>query len=185
VFLGFLAPPLAFSLGIFSTETYFYHHTSSDLDFSHIDFSKHLPNVASCLGIMIASSVFYFFIAWGMPFNWILPTEGLADIIGRLDETMTYPCDVEAIDEIEEETALFKVREISHIYPDGCAGKSTTMEMLCGTLPITFGDASVNGYSITRNKVLARRNLGICMQSDVLWISASLDSEGSLVMLWS
>lgn len=92
---------------------------------------------------------------------------------------------------------LIKVREISHIYPDGTqavkgvtfsvrkgevlsylgangAGKSTTMEMLCGTLPITYGDATVNGYSITRNKVLACRNLGICMQSDVIWDDISV-----------
>ena len=46
--------------------------------------------------------------------------------------------------------------------------------MLCGTLPITFGDAIVNGYSITRNTVQARRNLGICMQSDVIWDDISI-----------
>lgn len=195
LFLGFLAPPMTFTLGIFQTETYLYHHTDSEMNFSHVDLSKHLPNVNSCLGILIASSVFYSFIAWGMPFDWIIPKENIAEILGRMDETVVYPCDDELIEIADE--ALLTVNDVTHIYPDGTqavkgisfsvrngevlsylgangAGKSTTMGMLCGTLPITFGDATVNGYSITRNKVLARRNLGICMQSDVIWEDISI-----------
>lgn len=165
------------------------------MDFSHVDISKHLPNVNSCCGVLIVSAVFYFFIAWGMPFDWIIPREDLAEIFGRQDDAVVYPCDDE--DTEQDPNAVLKVSDVTHIYPDGTqavkgisfsirtgevlsylgangAGKSTTMGMLCGTLPITYGDASVNGYSITRNKVLARRNLGICMQSDVIWDDISV-----------
>jgi ABC-type multidrug transport system ATPase subunit len=195
VFLGFFAPPLTFTLGVFSTETYLYHHTNTEMDFTHTDLSKHLPNVDSCCGVLIVSALFYFFIAWGMPFDWIIPKEDLAEILGRMDDAVVYPCDGEEID--DDPNALLKVHDVTHIYADGTqavkgitfsvrsgevlsylgangAGKSTTMGMLCGTLPITYGDASVNGYSITRNKVLARRNLGICMQSDVIWDDISV-----------
>jgi ABC-type multidrug transport system ATPase subunit len=166
------------------------------MDFSYTDQSKHLPSVNACCGVLIASALFYFFIAWGMPFDWILPKEDLAEILGRMDDAVVYPCDGEETED-DDSNALLKVRDVTHIYPDGTqavkgitfsvrtgevlsylgangAGKSTTMGMLCGTLPITYGDATVNGYSITRNKVLARRNLGICMQSDVIWDDISV-----------
>lgn len=56
-------------------------------------------------------------------------------------------------------------------------------------MDVTVGDAIVNGYrsvmhlshddkyddkyfnSITRDKVMARRNLGIAMQQDIIWVS--------------
>jgi ABC-type multidrug transport system ATPase subunit len=165
------------------------------MDFAHVDLSKHLPSVNSSCGVLIASAIFYYFIAWGMPFDWIMPKENLADLFGRADDAVVYPCDDEPID--EDSSALLKVRDITHIYGDGTqavkgisfsvragevlsylgangAGKSTTMGMLCGTLPMTFGDASVNGFSITRQKMLARRNLGICMQTDVIWDDISV-----------
>ena len=49
------------------------------------------------------------------------------------------------------------------------AGKSTCMGMLCGTLEATVGDAMVNGFSISAERVQARRNLGIAMQQDIIW----------------
>jgi ABC-type multidrug transport system ATPase subunit len=44
------------------------------------------------------------------------------------------------------------------------------MKMLCGTLDPTYGDATVKGYSITTQKTLARRKLGIAMQQDIIWV---------------
>jgi ABC-type multidrug transport system ATPase subunit len=44
------------------------------------------------------------------------------------------------------------------------------MGMLCGTLRATFGDTKVNGYSISTHRTLARRNLGIAMQQDIIWV---------------
>jgi ATP-binding cassette subfamily A (ABC1) protein 3 len=57
------------------------------------------------------------------------------------------------------------------------AGKSTTMKMLCGTLDATYGDAMVNGYSITTEKTLARRNLGIAMQQDIIWDDVNVEDH--------
>ena len=57
------------------------------------------------------------------------------------------------------------------------AGKSTTMNMLCGTLKATSGDALVNGYSISRSTSKARRNLGICTQKDVIWDDITLEEH--------
>ncbi len=51
------------------------------------------------------------------------------------------------------------------------------MGMLCGTLNATFGDALVNGFSITNNRTLARRNLGICMQQDIIWNDVSVEDH--------
>ncbi len=114
-------------------------------------------------------------------------------------EDIPYPCDKE-----EEDTAgakfLLKVNTMTQVYPDGTnavkdmtfnvregevlsflgangAGKSTTMKMLCGTLDPTYGDATVNGYSITGQKTLARRNLGIAMQQDIIWVRHSVISS--------
>ncbi len=94
----------------------------------------------------------------------------------------------------EAHNTLLNVKNLSQVYPDGThavkdmnfrikkgevlsflgangAGKSTTMKMLCGTLDATYGDANVNGYSITTQRTLARRNLGIAMQQDIIWVS--------------
>ena len=51
------------------------------------------------------------------------------------------------------------------------------MGMLCGTLDATFGDATVNGYSITTNRTMARRNLGICMQQDIIWDDVNIEDH--------
>jgi ABC-type multidrug transport system ATPase subunit len=48
------------------------------------------------------------------------------------------------------------------------------MNMLSGTLAPTYGDALINGYSISRDKTMACRNLGICMQQDVIWEDMSV-----------
>lgn len=45
------------------------------------------------------------------------------------------------------------------------------MKMLCGTLQASYGDARINGHSIVGTRYLARRNLGIAMQQDVIWVS--------------
>ena len=119
----------------------------------------------------------------------------------RIDD-VKYPCDVEATEGGEgavaqgkSDAALLQVSSLSHVYPDGThavkdvsfevrqgevlsflgangAGKSTCMGMLCGTLEATFGDAVVNGHSISTHRTLARRNLGIAMQQDIIWVSA-------------
>jgi ATP-binding cassette subfamily A (ABC1) protein 1 len=51
------------------------------------------------------------------------------------------------------------------------AGKTTTISMLCGMIPPTSGDASVQGKSINSSADMARirRQLGVCPQHDVLY----------------
>jgi ABC-type multidrug transport system ATPase subunit len=100
----------------------------------------------------------------------------------------------------DDDNCLLNVDSLSHVYADGTnavknisfkvrkgevlsflgangAGKSTTMGMLCGTLEATIGDATVNGYSITTSRTQARRNLGICMQQDIIWDDVSVEDH--------
>lgn len=88
--------------------------------------------------------------------------------------TQTYADGTQAVKGIS-----FKVRDgevLSYLGANG-AGKSTTMSMLSGTLIPTFGDANINGFSITRDRTSARRNLGICMQQDIIWDDVSVQDH--------
>ncbi|CAE7902215.1 ABCA1 [Symbiodinium sp. KB8] len=49
------------------------------------------------------------------------------------------------------------------------AGKSTTMTMLTGLIPMTSGVASAFGLDVSRDMDDMRRILGVCPQHDVLW----------------
>jgi ATP-binding cassette subfamily A (ABC1) protein 3 len=49
--------------------------------------------------------------------------------------------------------------------------------MMCGTLEATLGDTLVNGFSIGTNKTMARRNLGIAMQQDIIWDDISVEDH--------
>lgn len=126
VFLGFLFPPLNFSMGIFGIETYIYHHDDF-LNYDHVDDSKNLASLSSVLACLFFSAVMYLFICWGMPFDWILPEKSVADLMGRPDETV-YPCDdMDATDDVDSADAiarplgevLLDVEDVYHIYPDG------------------------------------------------------------------
>jgi ABC-type multidrug transport system fused ATPase/permease subunit len=165
------------SLGVFTIETYLYHHDQTDLDYYHLDHSKQLASFASVLGCLFLSALLYLFVCWGAPFDWLPGEQSLGDIISRADEAV-YPCD--NMDESSEqakahgetkgqdrdkdkakvEEVLLDVRDIHQVYPDGTravkgisfkvkmgevlsylgangAGKSTTMNMLCGTLEVS------------------------------------------------
>jgi ATP-binding cassette subfamily A (ABC1) protein 3 len=71
----------------------------------------------------------------------------------------------------------FLIGEVLSFLGANGAGKSTTMKMLCGTLDATYGDANVNGYSISTQKTLARRNLGIAMQQDIIWDDINVEDH--------
>ena len=51
------------------------------------------------------------------------------------------------------------------------------MGMLSGTLDPTLGDALINNESITLNRTIARQNLGICFQKDVIWDDISVEDH--------
>jgi ABC-2 type transport system ATP-binding protein len=52
--------------------------------------------------------------------------------------------------------------------PNG-AGKTTTISMLSTLLTPTAGDASINGYSITRNSIDVRKIIGVVPQEIALY----------------
>lgn len=49
------------------------------------------------------------------------------------------------------------------------AGKTTTIYMLTGMLGPSSGDASVYGYSVSKDVDIIQKNLGLCQQFDVLF----------------
>jgi ABC-type Na+ transport system ATPase subunit NatA len=208
MFLCFLHPSIAFTMGVFSIETYLWHHGGNDMDWSFVDHAKNYPSLNQLIGVIIASSVMYMFLCIGMPFDWL--RNMLSDteftignyVAAKTDETK-YPGDYEDVVDAElqgDEKNLLVVKELSHIYPDGThavkdvsfnikegevlsflgangAGKSTCMGMLCGTLEATIGDAQVNGFSISTDRTMARRNLGIAMQQDIIWDDVSVEDH--------
>jgi ABC-type multidrug transport system fused ATPase/permease subunit len=119
-------------------------------------------------GILVLSAFVYFFLAMGMPFDWLIPKSeysAIESLVASKADEVQFPCDHETSEELqpdEQEEILLNVNRLSHVYPDGThavkdisfavkkgevlsflgangAGKSTCMGMLCGTLEATFG----------------------------------------------
>ncbi|ORX93119.1 P-loop containing nucleoside triphosphate hydrolase protein [Basidiobolus meristosporus CBS 931.73] len=63
---------------------------------------------------------------------------------------------------------MYEGQVVSFLGHNGC-GKSTTISMLTGLIPITSGDAIVDGYSVRRDLQQVRQRLGVCPQHDILW----------------
>lgn len=204
LFLGFLFPPLNLSLGIFAIETYIYHNNDYvDYDHvDHTKSLASLSSVIGCLFASTVLYLFVcwgmpfdWILARGdVAFHekdpaMVYPCDDMDDELDDMVTSEERP--------FEDAPVLLDVKGVHHVYPDGTeavkgisfrvregevlsylgangAGKSTTMEMLCGTLDITLGDASVGGNSITRHRTRARRNLGICMQQNVIWDDISI-----------
>ena len=215
--LGFLLPPIQLCNGIWALENFSFNNENVNLDFNYVDADKALPSVNVVCVMFLLSSMFYLFVSWGYPFEWLVLTTGedMASITATVRaDIVPYHCDNQQAEEESEAAAngivatsdtslgkvLLDVQDIAQIYPDGTqavkamsfqvrdgevlsylgangAGKSTTMGMLCGTLVPTFGDAMVNGHSITRDRTEARRNLGICMQQDIIWDDVSIEDH--------
>lgn len=49
------------------------------------------------------------------------------------------------------------------------AGKSTLIKMLTGMISPTSGTALINGYDIQKERIMARRSIGICPQHNILF----------------
>lgn len=194
LFFCFLSPSVGLTMGLVVIETYLFSQ-GNPMNYHYINDNKNYPNLYDINVILLISALMYFFFTLILPLDWVWkltssPNDALA--LNKQDD-IRYPCDAE-----EEDTTgakfLLNVDTITQVYPDGTnavkdmtfkvregevlsflgangAGKSTTMKMLCGTLDATYGDATVNGYSITSQRTLARRNLGIAMQQDIIWVS--------------
>ncbi|ORX78938.1 P-loop containing nucleoside triphosphate hydrolase protein [Basidiobolus meristosporus CBS 931.73] len=63
---------------------------------------------------------------------------------------------------------MYESQVVSFLGHNGC-GKSTTISMLTGLIPITSGDAIIDGYSVRNNLKQVRQRLGVCPQHDILW----------------
>lgn len=57
------------------------------------------------------------------------------------------------------------------------AGKSTTINMLSGMLPITAGKAMVNGFDVATNMKKIRTNMGVCPQHDTLYPDLTVEEH--------
>ncbi|ORX76527.1 P-loop containing nucleoside triphosphate hydrolase protein, partial [Basidiobolus meristosporus CBS 931.73] len=63
---------------------------------------------------------------------------------------------------------MYEGQVVSFLGHNGC-GKSTTISMLTGMIPITSGDAINNGYSVRWDLQQVCQRLGVCPQHDILW----------------
>jgi ATP-binding cassette subfamily A (ABC1) protein 3 len=204
LFISFLCPQIGFGVGIFTIEDYLHRYSNSDFPYSYHDPTKNFPSLIAVNAMIVMSGLLYGLIAWGMPFDWIFRAENqVQGFLTQKNDEIEYPCDNEEREAGVDASGadfLLKVNSLSHIYPDGTnavknmsfnikrgevlsflgangAGKSTTMGMLCGTLSATIGDALVNGFSITTSRTQARRNLGICMQQDIIWDDVNIEDH--------
>lgn len=55
------------------------------------------------------------------------------------------------------------------------AGKSTTMNIICGVLKQTQGDVFINGYDIRRNPIEAKKHIGFLPQNAPLHLDLTVD----------
>ena len=60
------------------------------------------------------------------------------------------------------------------------AGKSTTMAVLTGMTPATAGEVKVLGLRMPEDKLAIRRNMGFCMQQNVLWDTLTVEEHVAL-----
>ena len=203
LFFCFLSPSVGLTMGVIVTENYLY-SKGGPMNYHYTNHNKNYPNLYNIDMILLVSALTYFLITLALPLDWLWNLTGSSNnealALNKQDD-IKYPCDV------EENTGvgtggkvLLDVDALTQVYPDGTnavkdmtfkvtqgevlsflgangAGKSTTMKMLCGTLDATYGDATVNGYSISTQKTLARRNLGIAMQQDIIWDDVNIEDH--------
>lgn len=89
-----------------------------------------------------------------------------------LTKTFTRPdgTEVHAVKGIDLD--IFKGEIFSLLGPNG-AGKTTTISMISGLLEPTRGDATIGGYSITKQPLQAKRLLGVVPQEVALYPTLS------------
>src|ERR1043165_7097935 len=81
-------------------------------------------------------------------------------------------------------TSAWAIRDINlEIGPTGIvgllgsngAGKSTTMNILCGALNQTEGDVFINGYNMKKEPELAKKEIGFLPQNPPLYMDLTVD----------
>lgn len=206
-FFCFLSPSIGLTMGVLSIETYLHNNGGDmDYNYVYDRRDYPSLNVI-ILAMACSAIFYYLItigMPFDWIFNRENPAEIYAN--SKANE-IKYPCDNEVEEAKlsggmaeQEDNAVLKVKSLTCVYPDGTqavtdmsfnvkdgevlsflgangAGKSTVMKMLCGTLDPTAGDAVVNDYSITLQRVMARRNLGIAMQQDVIWDDVDVEDH--------
>lgn len=95
----------------------------------------------------------------------MVSAQGLVKTYKRADGTL-----VEAVRGINLEIQQGEI--FSLLGPNG-AGKSTTIGMISGLIAPTAGDASIGGYSITRQAIQAKQLMGVVPQEIALYMELS------------
>eukprot|EP00927_Polykrikos_kofoidii_P044673 TRINITY_DN38578_c0_g1_i1.p1 TRINITY_DN38578_c0_g1~~TRINITY_DN38578_c0_g1_i1.p1 ORF type:complete len:1924 (+),score=258.06 TRINITY_DN38578_c0_g1_i1:805-5772(+) len=78
---------------------------------------------------------------------------------------------------VQELTANLYSGQIFILLGHNGAGKSTTINMLSGLLPVDGGDALMYGRSVVHDMQSIRRILGVCPQHDVIWLEMSVQEH--------
>lgn len=203
LFFCFLSPSVGLTMGVIDIENYLYYH-DGDMDYGYINKNKAYPSLNNVIGIIAVSGIFYLLLTYLLPLDWMFVRKSNPMVMFASQEgsDIRYPCDVEEVKTLADKTQslLLNVQNLTQVYPDGThavkgisfgvkegevlsflgangAGKSTCMKILCGALAATSGDAYINGYSISSERIFARRNLGIAMQQDVLWEDVNVEDH--------
>ena len=138
LFLGTLFPPMGVTVGIFGIEVYLYHNQGSNMNFDYVDYDKNLPSLNQSCACLITSSIFYFLIAVGMPFDWLFTEDtsfaekvALQDAGKELEDVE----EKEGGDAASLDTDVLSVRNLTQIYPDGTrAVKGMTFSVSSGEI---------------------------------------------------
>ena len=91
----------------------------------------------------------------------MVQTENLSKSYKRADGTL-----VDAVKDVNLE--IYKGEIFSLLGPNG-AGKTTTIAMISGLVPPTKGDATIGGFSITKQPLQAKRLIGFIPQEIALY----------------
>jgi ABC-type Na+ transport system ATPase subunit NatA len=117
--LAFFLPPTGMTIGIFTIEAWFFDNPNIPMDIYYGGYeTRILPSMYQLKGALVGGAIFYLFIAFGMPFDWIIPKDVSAfeNLITDSDESY-YPVDAE--EDNNANKVLLDVRNISHVYADG------------------------------------------------------------------
>jgi ABC-type multidrug transport system ATPase subunit len=203
-FIGLFSPPIGLANSIFGIETFQRRNPSATtFDFLWTEPSAQLPSVDASIAVLLLGTVLAFLFAWGYPFEWARLSRDSLVVLEGDEGDLQYPCDLED-EGISTSTStslppvLLQSNNLTKIYPGTTrravadlsfqvregevlsflgangAGKSTTMAMLSGTSAPTRGDALIGGKSISLEKGAAKKNVGVCFQSDVIWSDLSV-----------
>jgi len=156
-FLTFLTPTMGLCIGTWSVESLSFHHPDQTLDLTYVDESKGLPSPNNVLGILVVSTIFWAFMSWAMPFDFLyylmmrlidgVSGHDLSGIANDAQQRYIQPANG-ADDKFSNQTSL-SVKNVSHVYPDGTkAVKDISFQVRVGEI-LSFLGSNGAGKSTT------------------------------------